>query len=115
MASRSSCSSARANARLAVLCALALARATFAPQVYTRVRPSHARSRRFHTRIRFCHARSEKLRTLAVEFEQAGEDFFVREVGGKVVGGGDCRVELAVREREPSGALVVEVRERAFL
>lgn len=53
------------------------------------------------------------LRLSAVKFEQAREDFVVGRGGVEAVCGGDRRVELEVREVEPSGALVVEVRERA--
>lgn len=51
--------------------------------------------------------------SLGVEFEQAGEDFFVGEGGIEAVGRGDGRVELCVRVREPRGALVVEVGQGA--
>jgi hypothetical protein len=52
------------------------------------------------------------LRLCAVEFEEAREDFFVGDGGVEAVSRGDRRVEFGVRVREPSGTLVVEVRER---
>jgi hypothetical protein len=52
---------------------------------------------------------------VAVEFEQAGEDFFVGDGGVEAVSRGDRRVEFAVSVRELRGALVVEVRECALL
>jgi hypothetical protein len=53
------------------------------------------------------------LRLCAVEFEEAREDFFVGDGGVEAVSRGDRRVEFGVRVREPRGALIVEVRERA--
>lgn len=50
-----------------------------------------------------------------VQFQQPGEDFFVGEVGGPVVGGGDGGVQVAVGVGEPGGAGVVEVGEGALL
>ncbi len=46
---------------------------------------------------------------LLIECEQAREDVGGGEVGRPVVGGGDGRVEFAVGEVEPRGALVVKV------
>lgn len=49
----------------------------------------------------------------AVQGQEAGQDFFVRQVGRPAVGGGDRLVQGPVQVGEPLRALVVEVRERA--
>ena len=49
-----------------------------------------------------------------VQFEQAGKDFIFAHVSGPAVGGGDGGIERLMREGEPCGAFVVEVREGAI-
>ncbi len=60
--------------------------------------------------------RASTRRALAVQREQPTQDFFVghlRRVVGPAVGGGHRRVERFMRLREPGGALVVELGQRA--
>ena len=49
-----------------------------------------------------------------VQGEEAGEDFFLGEVGGPAVGGEDGFVEGLVGVGEPGGSQIIEVGEGAF-
>jgi hypothetical protein len=59
--------------------------------------------------------RITRRRARQIEFQQFRQRILFGNVGGPAIGGGDRRIEIAVRVGEPLRARVVEIGERALL